>query len=57
MIGAVALKLQAQQLDHAREALTTAQQASAAGGAQAAPDVVLELSAAAERLLETPPSS
>ena len=56
MIGAVALKLQAQQLDHAREALTTAQQASAAGGAQATPDVVLELSAAAEQLLETPPS-
>ena len=57
MIGAVALKLQAQQLDHAREALTTAQQASAAHGAQATPDVVLELSAAAEQLLETPPSS
>lgn len=57
MIGAVALKLQAQQLDHAREALTTAQQVSAAGGAQATPEVVLELSAAAEQLLDSPPSS
>ena len=56
MIGAVALKLQAQQLDHAREALTTAQQAGAAGGTQAAADVVLELSVAAEQLLEPPPS-
>ncbi len=53
MIGAVALKLQAQQLDHAREALTTAQQASAQGGAAATPEVVLELSAAAERLLSS----
>ena len=51
MIGAVALKLQAQQLDHAREALTTAQQASARGGAAATPEVVLELSSAAQQLL------
>ena len=51
MIGAVALKLQAQQLDHAREALTTAQQASAQGGAAATPEVVLELSSAAQQLL------
>ncbi len=56
MIGAVALKLQAQQLDHAREALTTAQQAGGARGPQATAEVVLELSAAAEQLLETPPS-
>ena len=54
MIGAVALKLQAQQLDHAREALATAQQASAQGGAQASPEVVLELSAEAQKLLSLP---
>jgi hypothetical protein len=53
MIGAVALKLEAHRLDQAREALSTAQQVAAAGGAQAAPDVVLELSAAAEQLLES----
>ena len=56
MIGAVALKLQAQQLDHAREALSTAQQMSAAGGAQATPEVILELSVEAEQLLQAPPS-
>ena len=56
MIGAVALKLQAHQLDQAREALSTAQQVSAAGGADASPEVVLELSAQAEQLLESPPS-
>ena len=56
MIGAVALKLQAHQLDHAREALSTAQQVAAAGGAQAAPEVILELSAEAEQLLEAPPA-
>jgi hypothetical protein len=57
MIGAVALKLQAQQLDHAREALGNAQQVAATGGAQATPEVILELSAQAEQLLESPPSS
>jgi hypothetical protein len=51
MIGAVALKLQAQQLDHAREALSTAQQVSAQSGAAAAPEVILELSAEAQKLL------
>ena len=54
MIGAVALKLQAQQLDHAREALSTAQQVAAHKGAAAAPEVVLELSAEAQRLMSAP---
>jgi hypothetical protein len=53
MIGAVALKLQAMQLDHAREALSTAQQVAGAEGA-ASPDVVLELSAEAQKLLSVP---
>jgi len=51
MIGAVALKLQAQQLDLARAALTTAQQVSEQGGVAATPAVILELSSAAEQLL------
>ena len=54
MIGAVALKLQAMQLDHAREVLTTAQQVSGAEGAAASPEVVLELSAEAQKLLQLP---
>ena len=54
MIGAVALKLQAQQLDHAREALTTAQQAAGQEGAAATSEVVLELSAEAQKLLSLP---
>ena len=54
MIGAVALKLQAQQLDHAREALTTAQQVAGQEGASASPEVVLELSAEAQKLLSLP---
>ena len=53
MIGAVQLKMTAMQLDHAREALATSQQVSAAAGGDvvATSDVVLELSAAAEQLL------
>ncbi|MDQ3740927.1 MAG: hypothetical protein M3320_04215 [Actinomycetota bacterium] len=54
MIGAVALKLQAQQLDHAREALSTAQQVSGQEGSAAATEVVLELSAEAQKLLQLP---
>ena len=54
MIGAVALKLQAMQLDSAREALSTAQQASGQQGAAASPDVILELSAEAQKLLQLP---
>ena len=54
MIGAVALKLQAQQLDHAREALSTAQQVAAQRGAAGAPDVVLELSDEAQQLMSAP---
>ena len=53
MIGAVALKLQAQQLDHAREALSTAQQAMSQGP-QATPEVILELSAEAQKLMSLP---
>ncbi len=56
MIGAVALKLQAQQLDHAREALSTAQQVSGQERPAASADAVLELSAQAQQLLQLPPS-
>jgi hypothetical protein len=53
MIGAVQSKMNATQLGHATEALATAQQLSPAAGGDAAtpPDVVLELSPAAEHLL------
>ncbi|HEV2814480.1 MAG TPA: hypothetical protein VGW10_14590 [Solirubrobacteraceae bacterium] len=54
MIGAVALKLQAHQLDSAREALSTAQQAAGQEGAAATPEVVLELSAEAQKLMSLP---
>ena len=54
MIGAVALKLQAMQLDHAREVLSTSQQVSGAEGSASSADVVLELSAEAQKLLQLP---
>jgi hypothetical protein len=54
MIGAVALKLQAHQLDSAREALSTAQQAAGQEGAAATPEVILELSAEAQQLMSLP---
>ena len=56
MIAAVALKLQAMQLDQARESLATAQQAPAPSAAQPAAQAgaILELSAAAQALLSAP---
>ena len=56
MIAAVALKLQAMQLDQARESLATVQQAPAPSSASPAPQAgaILELSAAAQALLSAP---
>ena len=53
MIAAVALKLQAMQLDQARESLATVQQAPAPSASQPAAQAgaILELSAAAQALL------
>ena len=57
MIAAVALKLQALQLDQARESLATVQQAPASPADPAAQaGAILELSAAAQALLSTPPA-
>jgi hypothetical protein len=54
MIGAVQLKLQAMQLDDARNALASAQQAAAQPAAPVPQaDVILDLSAAAQALLAT----
>ena len=56
MIAAVALKLQAMQLDQARESIASAQQAPAASPASPVPQAgaILELSAAAQALLSAP---